>query len=212
MNPFSLRVLSSLVNATPRQYETILADRASEVPHGFLSYQGAYGPLRLNMSCPEKAIATLQQWRDNDKLRPSTRSFRRNCYPKLEWCAKTVLPQTVRVIANLEGDRQKDGKLLKLAGEVYTGGFHALVEWDDGSMRLVYLLGPEWTRKRIRHMLALLQMKAITVYRLPPQSVVMADMHRREVIQKQSLNEDAAMAVQVTAKWLHEHIRGRKAS
>ncbi len=101
---------------------------------------------------------------------------------------------------------------MEIAGEQYTGGFHVLVDWIDGTQRLVYFLGPKWPRKRIRNMLVLLQMKAALVYGRLPQSVVIVDIPRREVIELGELDPaDQGVAVE-TAQWLRAYLRRRRAS
>jgi hypothetical protein len=86
----------------------------------------------------------------------------------------------------------------------FTGGFHAQVLWIDGSTRLIYFLGPDWTRKRVRNLLTLLQMKAVHVYGLAPKDVVLVDVKRKELLEARPPDPDLERLAQSTAAWMHE--------
>lgn len=212
MNPYRLRVLASLMGATPRQVETILAERDAEAPHGMLSFAGAYKALRRNPLDSARALQGLERWRDDNSVKPRTSAFRRNAFPNLKWCAEEALPKIRRVVKVLDGDRQKDGMLLELGGVAFTGGFHMLAEWDDGTERLVYFLGPYWPRKRIRKMMALLQMKAVQVYGREPQVTVVIDIKRREIHELRDLDPADRAEAERTVAWLLEYMRDRPAA
>lgn|GEM_PF-6337801 len=212
MSSYTLRVLSSLMNGTEKQIAAVLAERQAEIPYGFLSYGGAYRALRRHSREPDRACEALRIWRDDLDISPHVQAFRRNAYSNLVWCAECILPRIVRNIESLEGDRGRRGKPLELSGELYTGGFHALVEWEDGTERLLYLLGPQWTRKRIKNMLTLLQMKAQRVYGRSAQSVVIVDIKRREVHELQVLSRQDQNLALTTAEWLRRYLRGSQAA
>jgi len=212
MNPYKLRTLAGLIRATESQVEQILQQPTQDQQMPCITYSGAYTQLRKYDGDIEQMIRNLQRWRDDCSIQPRTTTFRQNAYPHLQWCATQVLPKIRQIILQLDGDRQSSGRLLRLAGIHFTGGFHLLVEWEDGTKRLVYFLGPHWTGKKIQRMLTLLQMKAESVYDMAPESVVFVDIKHERLIERRPLLAQDATDALLTAEWLVEYMHGRDAA
>lgn len=214
MRPFNLRNLSVVMAGTQREVQKIITDAINPpvVEHGFITYQGAYSALKRACDDQSRGREYLEQWRDDTTISEANQTFRHNAYPRLVWCLTDVVPHITRVVADLGGDRQAEEKHLFLAETSFSGGFHLQVEWDNSSRRLVYFLGPRWTLLKIQAMLTLLQLKAMDVYHMTPQTVTLVDIYRRRVLQVQNLDPDGRRQATEAAAYLRDEFYRQQAS
>lgn len=204
MNLFSIRVLSSLMVATNRQWETTLAERTAEVPYGAITYGPVIRGCGLILRHGDRAASRLETLSNPINASAKLKTFRQRAFEHVSWFKEIVAPRILSVLRDLEGDRRKSHGPFKIDGSPVSGGPHWLVEWEDGSQRLVYVVGPKWSRKRIRALMVLLQLYAISVHSMNPRSVVIVDLRRHEVIELQDLPPEGEDSVIKTIRVLRK--------
>lgn len=194
MRYFSIRVLSSLMVATIRQWELELAERSRDSVFGAPTYDPVYKVLLSAVRFPSRFEERLRSFTSGAGVSDRVAAFRRNAEPNIRWFASEVAPKILRIERSLEGTRRSANPAFQIARTSISGGPHWVVRWQDGSERLVYLLGPSWTRRRIRALLSLLHLYARNVFGKLPSAVVIVDLKRKEVVELQE--RDSAMELQ----------------
>lgn len=182
MRAFSIRVISSLMGASTKAWARILQERRSEVPYGAISYGPVISALRQLITRRLDPSVVLGRLRDDHSGTKRMQTFRTAATANATWFQSEIVPKISRILEDLNKSRTSQ-PTLRLEGETISGGPHWRVQWIDGSERLVYIVGPKWTRKRIKNLLALLQLYAVHVASVAPQNVIVVDLHRHEIIE-----------------------------
>lgn len=196
--------------ATQKQWETTLIERRSEVPFGAVTYGPIFKALGIALRNPARTEEVLEQLRNPQGVAPRVHAFRRNAAPHAEWFFDEVAPKVKRVVRKLEGFRPSKNPEFVIDGSAISGGPHWLVQWDDNTTRLLYVVGPGWSRRRVLATLVLLQMYAVTVQRMHPRTVVVVDLHRHEVLELRDRDPSGEIHAVKTVRTLRHWLRTRK--
>lgn len=200
------------MGATPRQWTQTLQERQGEVPYGAVSYGPVYRVLLSMLLRRRRPEDLLNNLRSPAGVSERVAAFRRAACTHAEWFASEVVPRVRAVIQTLDGDRRSSSPSFAIEGQPISGGPHCLVQWEDGSYRLLYIVGPGWTQRRIRNMLALLQMYARDVYQMLATTVVVVDLQRHSLIELSPLDPTDEQAARATVRRLLDYLSGRAAS
>ena len=203
---FTLRVLSALMATKPVTWQKLLANEDGS-PFPFITYSRPIAILQRAHLDPQNALKLLNKWRDDKSVTLRSQSFRIRASEKIEWCLDEVIPRISEVKESL-GSRGS-AVTVNIAKQQYTGSFHLLVKWDDGTDRLVYFLGPKWTKKRVQCQICLLQVLAFQVYGMDATQVVLVDMDRKVVHENILFDMNLASHAVTTSKLLKDLLKKR---
>lgn len=207
MSKFNIRTISQLMVTDPKNWAKVLAELTRSFPFGVKTYGPAIHLIRKSLRGQpmEKLLADYFERAESIGLKV----FRVKSIPKICWVQQNVAPHIRKHLGTLEGCGRKANTAFVIEGQVIAGGPHFLVEWDDGSQRLVYLLMTKWSQKRVRAFQTLLELYAMIVLNMVPATVVLVDVPRQTILYGKDLEAGEVALVRSTVRSYKRYVDDR---